>query len=139
MTTETLALSDAIDDGIYISELISKLVFNGVKHIPTEICTDSKSLYDAMKPKKNITEKRLRTEIAILRELLELKIVNKLHYIDTRFSLANALTNKGGFFVVFLSRFSFTTIHESQDCRGRGRAFFNSSLPLPPASQTLRH
>ena len=23
----------------------------------------------------------------------------------------------------FLSAFSFTTIHESQDCRGRGRAF----------------
>ena len=39
----------------------------------------------------------------------------------------------------FLSGFSFTNIHESQDCRGRGRAFLNSSLPLPPASQTLRH
>ena len=26
-------------------------------------------------------------------------------------------------FVSFLSRFSFTDIHESQDCRGRGRAF----------------
>ena len=23
----------------------------------------------------------------------------------------------------FLSKFSFTTIHESQDCRGRGRTF----------------
>ena len=39
----------------------------------------------------------------------------------------------------FLLGFSFTTIHESQDCRGRGRAFLISSLPLPPASQTLRH
>ena len=39
----------------------------------------------------------------------------------------------------FLSGFSFTTIHESQDCRGRGRVFFNSSVPLPPTSQTHRH
>ena len=39
----------------------------------------------------------------------------------------------------FLSGFSFTNIQESQDCRGRGRALLNSSLPLPPASQTLRH
>ena len=39
----------------------------------------------------------------------------------------------------FLSGYSFTNIHESHDCRGRGRHFFNSSLPLPPASQTLRH
>ena len=27
----------------------------------------------------------------------------------------------------------------SQDFKGRGGHFFNSSLPLPPASQTLRH
>ena len=39
----------------------------------------------------------------------------------------------------FLSGFSFTNIHESQDCREGGGHFFNSSLPLPSASQTLRH
>ena len=41
----------------------------------------------------------------------------------------------------FQSGFSFTAIHESQDCMGRERGghFFNSSLLLPPASQTLRH
>ena len=40
--------------------------------------------------------------------------------------------------VFFLFGFSFTNIHEPQDCRGRGE-FVNSSLPLPPTSQTLRH
>ena len=35
----------------------------------------------------------------------------------------------------FLSGFLFTTIHESQDCRGPFH-FFNSSLRLLPASQT---
>ena len=44
--------------------------------------------------------------------------------------------SKKGFF--FLSGFSFTNIHESQGCRGRGGHFFTSSL-LPYASQTLRH
>ena len=39
----------------------------------------------------------------------------------------------------FFLGFSFTNIQESQDCRGRGGHFFNSSLPLPPASQTLRY
>ena len=39
----------------------------------------------------------------------------------------------------FLSGFSFTSIHDSQDSRGRGGYLFNSSLPLPPASQALRH
>ena len=32
-------------------------MFNGVKHIPVEIYTDSKSLYDATKPNKNVAEK----------------------------------------------------------------------------------
>ena len=41
-------------------------------------------------------------------------------------------------FVFFLSGFCFTNIHESQDCRGRGD-FFNSSLPVSPASRALRH
>ena len=44
------------------------------------------------------------------------------------------------FFLFFLSVFfSFTNIHDSHDSRGSGRYLFNSSLPLPPSSQTLRH
>ena len=43
------------------------------------------------------------------------------------------------FFFFFLSGFSFTNIHDTQDSRGRGRYLFNSSLPLPPAPRTLRH
>ena len=39
----------------------------------------------------------------------------------------------------FLSGFSFTNIHYLQDSRGRGGYLFNSSLSLPPASQTVRH
>ena len=37
------------------------------------------------------------------------------------------------------SGFSFATINESQDCRERVENFCNNSLPLLPASQTLRH
>ena len=43
------------------------------------------------------------------------------------------------FFLIFLCGFSFTDIDEVQDCMGRRKHFFNSSLSLPPASQTLRH
>ena len=42
-------------------------------------------------------------------------------------------------FFFFLSGFSFTNIHDSRDSREGGGYLFNSSLPLPPASQTLRH
>ena len=39
----------------------------------------------------------------------------------------------------FLSGISFTNIHNTQDIRGKGRLSLNSFLPLPPASQALRH
>ena len=42
-------------------------------------------------------------------------------------------------FLVFLSEFSFTNSHDSQDSREGVGYFFESSLALPPASQTLRH
>ena len=51
LVAETLALSDSIGDGIYISdisELISELASNEVKYIPIEM-NGSKSLYDALK------------------------------------------------------------------------------------------
>ena len=43
------------------------------------------------------------------------------------------------FFFFYLSRFSFTTIHELQTAGEGGGHFFNSSLSLAPALQTLRH
>ena len=52
-------------------------------------------------------------------------------HTEVDFSLQFVLTDYAGFFYVsnvkeiifFISGFSFTNIHESQDCRGRGRAF----------------
>ena len=95
LSAETLALSDAIDDGVYIAELISELLFNGSKQISIEVYTKSKSLVDALNSKKNVTEKRLRIDIALLREMMDLKIITKLHCIDSQSQLANVLTKKG--------------------------------------------
>ena len=81
-----------------MSALEEVLDTGSIKHIPTEIYADSKSLYDAFKLKKNVTEKRLRIDITILQELLELKIVSKLHCSllhYTRCQLTNALMKKG--------------------------------------------
>ena len=43
------------------------------------------------------------------------------------------------FLFFFVSGFSFTNTHDLQYSREGGRYLFNSFLPLPPASQTLRH
>ena len=84
LAAEILALSDAVDDGIYISEIVSELLFSGTKLLPIEIYTDSKSLFDAIKSKKNILEKRLRIDIAMLREMFEQKLITNIHNISTK-------------------------------------------------------
>ena len=94
ISAETLALSDATDDGVYIAELISELYFNGSKEISIEVYNDSKSLFDALNSKKNVTGKILRIDIALLIEMMDLKIITKLHCIDSKSQLANALTKK---------------------------------------------
>ena len=57
LAAETVALSDTVDDEIYISD-ISELLFNGIKSLLIEIYIDSKSLYDAITSKKNVLEKK---------------------------------------------------------------------------------
>ena len=42
LAAETLTLSDAVNDGIYILEILSELLFNGTKSLPIEIYFISK-------------------------------------------------------------------------------------------------
>ena len=65
-----------------------------------------------------------------------INITLQTSYNIVRFFMLNCFI-----FFFFLSGFSFTTIHESRNCRAEegGGHFFNSSLPLSPASQTVRN
>ena len=42
LAAETLALSDAVDNGIYLSKMLSELLYNDTYCIPIEVVTDSK-------------------------------------------------------------------------------------------------
>ena len=47
--------------------------------------------------------------------------------------------NASSVFFIFLSRFFSRTLTNHMTAEEGGGHFFNSSLPIPPASQTLRH
>ena len=80
---------------MYLAEKTSELLFNKKMIIPIEIYTDNKSLHDSIISKKNVLEKRLRIDIAMLRELFEQKRITKIHRINTNKQIANSLTKKG--------------------------------------------
>ena len=62
--------------------------------MPIEVYTDCKSLYDNIYSKKNVREKRLRIDIAMIKEAIEGKDI-QVHWVDTSKQLANCLTKQG--------------------------------------------
>ena len=64
LAAETLPLSDIVDSGVYLTVVLSELLFNDRNCIPVEVITDSKSLYNALHSKKNVPEKWLQTYMA---------------------------------------------------------------------------
>ena len=64
LAAETVALSDAVYSGVYMTKVLSEHLFNDRNCIPVEVITDSKSLYNALHSKKNVPEKWLQTYMA---------------------------------------------------------------------------
>ena len=94
LAAETLAASDAIDNAYYLSEILSQILFKNKVNIPIELYVDNKSLYDNVFSVKNVAEKRLRIDIAAIKELVaEEKL--KLKWVETKCQLADGLTKKG--------------------------------------------
>ena len=77
-----LALSDAVDNGVYLTKLLSQRLFNDTYCIPMEVVTNCKSLYDALHSKENVLGKCLRIDIVLLKEFIDNKSVTKIHYFN---------------------------------------------------------
>lgn len=93
---ETLAMSEGIDNAIFLSTLFSELN-SGSTHspIPITCVTDNHSLVDALKSTKSVAEKRLRLEISSIKELIQAKKVDQVFWSNTKEQLADCLTKKG--------------------------------------------
>ena len=97
IAAETLAMADALDSALFLSSLYTELVF-GVSNpkLQRVLCfTDNKSLWEAVKSNKAVTEKRLRVEIEGIKESIENGQVEKLIWIHNSKQLADCLTKKG--------------------------------------------
>ena len=99
-SAETRALEEAIDDGVNIARLVSEVYSGKVDlkkpvQIPVEALTDSKSLWESLHNTRQCEEKLLRNSIAGIKELMELKMVEDVHWVPTRKQLADCMTKRG--------------------------------------------
>jgi len=101
---ETLAMSDGIDNAMFLTTLYSELITGRVNpnKLPLICVTDNHSLFDALKSTKQVTEKRLRLEMSSIKELLQTKNIKEVCWSDAKSQLADCLTKKGASPLVLL-------------------------------------
>ena len=87
-----MAMLDAIDACIWISSLLKEI--NGDKFKDIIIHTDNKSLFENIHSTTAVAEKRLRVEIAAIRESVRKNEV-KVEWVPHVDQLADCLTKQG--------------------------------------------
>lgn len=95
LSAETLAMSEALDNAILLSKIYGEVLHNKRSgSIPIVALTDSRSLFNASGTTNLIQEKRLRVDIASIRQMIENQEI-KLVWIDSIHQIANNLTKLG--------------------------------------------
>ena len=96
-TAETLALEKAIDDAVYISNMIAELYFcqsTGYK-IPIYVNIDSKSLLESIFSTKKVKRKTMCLVVSSLQQLWKSGIVTNIQHVSSKEQLGDAFTKKG--------------------------------------------
>ena len=84
---------EGVESAFLIGTILSEILYN-TKQVPVEAFTHCYSLYEAAHSTTAVTDKRLRIEIAILREGLSRKEFT-LQWVKTEEQLADCLTKRG--------------------------------------------
>ena len=68
---------------------------NDDRNIKIECYTDNYQLYDSVYSIRPIQNKHLRTEIALLRDMIKKKEITKINWIENKYQIADCLTKYG--------------------------------------------
>ena len=91
LSAETLSAVDSLDSAYLIMKILGEVIG---KTVSIDLFTDNKSMYDSICTTNYVLDKRLRVEIASLRELFETGEV-KFHWISADRQIADVLTKRG--------------------------------------------
>ena len=93
LAAETLAMSEAVDASMLVVATWNELL-GSENSITVEAITDCHSLYDNVNSTKLVEEKRLRIDIAMLKQMQERKEM-ELKWTESENQLADVLTKRG--------------------------------------------
>ena len=91
LAAETLALQVGINEAIYLRHMLCEMMPE--QDLPIDVYVDNRDIVDAIRSTKLVSDRRLRIDIAALKQTLEL--VRKVIWVPGPEQLANCLTKKG--------------------------------------------
>lgn len=97
LAAETLAMVDMSEACLFYRKLLLELLHlkDETENIKIICKTDNSCLYDSVHSSTQILDKRLRIEMAILREMLDRKEIAEFSWTPTDEQIADSLTKKG--------------------------------------------
>ena len=97
LAAETQAIIDMAEACIFYRKLLLEIlqVKDNIDNIKSFCKTDNSCLYDSVHSSTQTLDKRLRIEMAILREMLERKGIAEISWVPTNTQIADSLTKKG--------------------------------------------
>ena len=97
LASEALALVDGVDCVISIAMLFNEMLYDkcSTNGIPIKCYIDNNDLYQAIYSNKQVSEKRLRTELNCLKQQLQRGELTAVQWIPTNEQIANVLTKHG--------------------------------------------
>ena len=98
VATETLSHVEAAEACFWLPVMLKEVLLDSQDRSPQysiECHADSHQLYHKAYSIRPVLDKRLRTGIAVLKEMLERKELSQIKWIDKNYQLADSLTKRG--------------------------------------------
>ena len=93
MAAETLALVQAVDVSYYLAHILSVIMLG--KKVEINCFIDNKSLWENVHSTKSVSEKRLRIDLACLKQMLEYHELSTIKWVNSCNQLSDCFTKRG--------------------------------------------
>jgi len=95
IAAEAMALLDGIDEALYLKKVLFQIMSLSSKQLPVIGIVDHKGLWEAVRSTKLVEDRRLRIEIASVKESLQRGEIMEIRLCSSGDMLADCLTKKG--------------------------------------------
>jgi hypothetical protein len=94
LAAETISLGTALDAAVAVKDMLFEITAGNID-LQVKAIIDNKSARDAVYSSTSITERRLRAEVALVKEMMDEKTVSEVKWVRGEHMLADILTKSG--------------------------------------------